>query len=56
MQGSALERLGSLFSWAAVARAKRVGVADAEREGAGAAVDAIVAANMDMPMRRAARL
>lgn len=49
-----LERLGSLFSWAASARAKRVGVADAEREGA--AVDDMVAANMDMPMRRAARL
>ena len=49
----ALERLGALSSWDAAALAKRVGVADEERGAAGAAM---LAANMDIPMRRAARL
>lgn len=52
----ALDLLGILFSCAEAGRPKRVGVADAEREGAAAEADAMLAASTDMPMRRAARL
>jgi hypothetical protein len=51
-----LDLLGILFSCAEAGRPKRVGVADAEREGAAAEADAMLAASIDMPMRRAARL
>ena len=54
--GDALDLLGILFSCAEAGRPKRVGVADAEREGAAAEADAMLAASTDMPMRRAARL
>ena len=54
--GDALDLLGILFSCAEAGRPKRVGVAEAEREGAAAEADAMLAASTDMPMRRAARL